>query len=342
MDLYDHFGSLEAVFQADFRDLIHVPRIHETLARRVLTPPDDDGIQHQITLMEKSSVALVPIWSDEYPQLLKHIYDPPLALFCRGKLDALNRQGLAMVGTRKPTAAGKAGAEMLSRGLVENEFTVVSGGARGIDTIAHRTALKHGGSTIAVLGCGVDRAYPAENRQLFESIMDNGCIVSEFLMGTKPDAPNFPRRNRLISGMTHGTLVVEAAQKSGSLITAYYALDQNREVFAVPGSITSPQSAGTNALLQQGAKLVVKVQDILDELNVEPHRKPAKQMTLTLSLKPSQEAIVQLLQDGAMHIDELSDELKLPSFSLMSDLLEMEIEGLVKQSPGKYFSLPNS
>ncbi|MEA3285819.1 MAG: DNA-processing protein DprA [Candidatus Marinimicrobia bacterium] len=339
MDLHHKFGSISGIFSASAKQLMEVPGIHQKIAQSILQPVDEKLVAGQIKLIEKFEVKLITYWDDPYPDMLKQIYDPPVVLFCRGDIDLLNTRGIGMVGTRTPTSYGKEVAAEFSSQLVNRGYTLVSGVAKGVDAIVHRSALQAKGKTIAVLGNGIDRIYPAENRELYQDIGSQGLLISEFLMGSKPDAQNFPRRNRIISGLSAGTVVVEAAEKSGSLITAYFALDQNREVFAVPGNIKSRQSHGTHHLIRQGAKLVESVDDILEELG-EKYRLGSShgQQELIISTDPQEAAILKHLSGpDAVHIDDLSSLSGQTTFALLGTLLQMEMKGLVQQYPGKYF-----
>ncbi|MCF7822948.1 MAG: DNA-processing protein DprA [Candidatus Marinimicrobia bacterium] len=339
LDLITAFGSLEKVFSADFRQLTQISGIKEKTAQSILLPPDEDLIAGQYQLTEKFEVEIIPIWDDAYPDSLKQIYDPPIALFCRGNIELLKQRSVAIVGTRTPTRYGKETAVDFAQGLVKSGYAVVSGGAKGIDTYVHTACLRSNGPTIVVLGNGIDRVYPAENRTLYDEIGNQGLLVSEFLMGSKPDAPNFPRRNRIISGLSLGTLVIEAAERSGSLITAYFALDQNREVFAVPGAINSRQSRGTNGLIRQGAKLVESVDDILSELGDKFQLgQSGGQQELSIGLDAKEQEVYEKIKgDEAIQIDDLAVETDQTTFSLLSILLQLEMKGLVQQLPGKYF-----
>ena len=339
LDLFNHFQSIGAIFAAQRHQLFYVPGIHEKLAEVILKPVDEELVHGQLRLMEKFEVKLVTIWDAAYPKLLKDLYDPPIALFCRGDVELFNTPSIGMVGTRTPTAYGREVARELSSGLAREGYTLVSGAAKGIDTQVHTACLQQGGKTIAVLGNGIDRCYPAENKELYGAIGSQGLLVSEFLMGSKPDAPNFPRRNRIISGLSAGIVVIEAAEKSGSLITAYYALDQNREVFAVPGSIKSRQSRGTHRLIKQGAKLVETIDDVLEELG-EKFRlgRSTGQQELVISADPKELVVLeQLREDQAIQIDELAELTGQATFTLLGTLLPLEMKGLVQQLPGKYF-----
>ncbi|MDX1709417.1 MAG: DNA-processing protein DprA, partial [Desulfobacterales bacterium] len=244
------------------------------------------------------------------------------------------------------TVDGQKVARVLSAGLVERGFTIVSGLARGVDTAAHRAALKSGGRTIAVLGSGLDRIYPAENEKLYHRIAQTGAVVSEFALGAKPEAHHFPMRNRIISGMSLGTVVAEASRKSGSLITARLAAEQNREVFAVPGSVQSFKSTGTHTLIKQGAKLVEHAQDIIEELAPLAHLSqpgesgPQKDTTdVETSLSPDEAAVFHALEPYPVHIDDLARKTGLEPGKLLSILLKLELQGIIQQQPGKLFSI---
>jgi DNA processing protein len=260
-------------------------------------------------------------------------------LFARGEFHALDDTAIAIVGTRAHEY-GKLVAERLTAALVSRRMTIVSGLARGIDTISHQTALKSGGRTVAVLGSGLDMVYPPENRRLAQEIAQHGVVVSEYFFGAKPDAPNFPRRNRIISGLAFGTLVIEAGETSGALITASAALEQNREVFAVPGSILSPKSLGPNRLIQEGAKLVTSVEDILAELpsqlDMFSKTTPAAESPAT-SFNENEQKVLALLSHEPLHIDLLARQASMPASQLLAILLDLEFKYAVKQLPGKFF-----
>ncbi|MCF7808525.1 MAG: DNA-processing protein DprA [Candidatus Marinimicrobia bacterium] len=339
LDLVQRFGSLQAIFNADQKQLTQIPGITAKIAGAILADPDPEVIEGQHYLVEKFDVQLISIWDEDYPDILKQIYDPPIVLFCRGNTDLLQRKSIGIVGTRTPTRYGKEVAAELAADLSQQGYVISSGAAKGIDTIAHQSVLKVEGGTIAVLGNGLDRVYPAENRNLYEALGDHGLLISEFIMGTGPDAPNFPRRNRIISGLSAGTVVIEAAERSGSLITAYFALDQNREVFAVPGSIHSRQSRGTNQLIRQGAVLLENADQILEELG-ERFRLGSSQgqQALEISMDPKEESLIKHIpSDDPIHIDDLAQTASQTTFALLGLLLQMEMKGLVQQLPGKYF-----
>jgi len=313
----------------------------------------EDAVTQQQRMLDVGA-QLVPFTSPLYPAILRDIYDPPVVLFTRGRVELLQSLMLAVVGTRRPTTYGIAAAERLCADLAHAGLTIVSGMARGIDTAAHRSALGVGGSTVAVFGSGVDHIYPAENRKLAESLVEKGLLISEFPMGCPGHPQNFPVRNRVVSGMSVGVLVVEGAQYSGSAITARLALDQGREVFAVPGNITSKWSWGPNLLIKQGAKLVQEWNDVLVELKPEDRRrllsesgdvfesKPDTGEQLVLPPGPAGEVcraiLSQLKVDSTVQLDDLVESLETYSSSeIIAALFELEMLGSIRQMPGKNF-----
>jgi DNA processing protein len=314
----------------------------------------EDAVLQQQQLLD-TGTELIPLTSPEYPSVLRNIFDPPIALFVRGRIELLQTLMIGMVGTRRPTAYGVAATERLSADLATAGLTIVSGMARGVDTAAHRAALGVGGDTVAVFGCGVDVIYPAENRKLAEQIAEKGLLVSEFLMGAPAYPQNFPVRNRIVSGMSAGVLIVEGAQYSGSSITARLALDQNREVFAVPGNITSRMSWGPNLLIKQGAKLVQEWNDVILELKPEERRRLSERAQSSLQLGDSERDTAPKLPPGPMgeicrsilaglkvdsprQIDDLLESCDTCSSSeIIAGLFELEMAGFVRQLPGKNF-----
>jgi DNA processing protein len=315
----------------------------------------EDAVLQQQRMLDCAAV-LIPIGSPQYPPLLRDIYDPPMVLFARGRIELLQTLMIGVVGTRRPTAYGVAAAERLSGDLASAGLTIVSGMARGIDTAAHRSTLAVSGNTIAVFGSGVDHIYPAENRKLAESMTGKGLLLSEFLMGCPGHPQNFPIRNRIISGMSLGVLIVEGAQYSGSAITARLALDQNREVFAVPGMITSKMSWGPNLLIKQGAKLVQEWNDVVVELKPEDRRRLAASadnslnpngessdsVQLSLPLGPMGEicrTVLGILSiDTPRQLEDIVESLETCSSSeIIAGLFELEMLGTVRQLPGKNF-----
>ncbi|MEE9225397.1 MAG: DNA-processing protein DprA [Bacteroidota bacterium] len=348
--LVSHFKSPTAVLQASARDLVAVDGFDKKLALNIARQRDGHGnrlgmkfADEQLSKLNKVDGRVITYWDDEYPELLKKIYDPPPFLFVRGSLKPADKFAVALVGTRSPSVYGKLIAEKLTVGLVSVGVTIVSGLARGIDTTVHRAALKSGGRTLAVIGSGIDIIYPPENRRLVDDVIECGAIVSEYSMGTKPDAVNFPRRNRIISGLSLGTVIVETTIQGGAMITANTALDQNREVFAVPGNVTERRAGGPNKLIQQGrAKLIETVEDIVAEL--EPRLKPllgqhpAGAKTVEIPLSDAENTIYGLLSEKPLHIDALAERSVLPTSEALVHLLNLEFKDLVKQLPGKVFA----
>lgn len=290
--------------------------------------------------------------TEDYPPLLRQIADPPLALYTQGDASRLSHHAVAMVGTRRPSAYGSSVAHRLAGDLAQRQVVIVSGLARGIDSASHRGALEACGQTVAVLGSGLDVIYPRENKKLAEKVIENGVLVSEFPLGTPPVPENFPIRNRIISGLSLGVVIVEAAEYSGSLITARLALEQNREVFAVPGNITSPQSFGPNLLIKQGAKLVDQWLDVIEEFPAsirmqlfptgKASEKAALESNATLpfaeSLSGDQKAVFGALRvDEALFVDAICGSVALPQPRVLTALLGLEMGGLVKQLPGMNF-----
>jgi DNA processing protein len=330
--LLEVFGETEAAWKAGPRELAAAGLDRRAITalgqlRGKLDPSEIWG------RLEKQGVAVLT-WDDTgYPEQLRHISDPPPVLYMRGQLLPADRWAIAVVGTRRVTAYGRQVVERLIGELVSAGLTVVSGLARGIDAAAHRAALAGAGRTLAILGSGLDRLYPTEHAGLAREIAQQGAVLTEFPLGTPPDALNFPRRNRIISGLSMGTLVVEAGETSGALITADFALEQGRDVFAVPGSILSPASAGPNRLIKEGAKPITCAQDILEELNltaVAQHEAVRE----VLPGDATEASLLRLLSSDPLHIDELGRTAALPVAQVASALTMMELKGLVRQVGG--------
>jgi DNA processing protein len=356
----ERFRGVRAIFHATAAEL-EGAGMPGALARSIASGCSFEDAAAQQQLVRDAGVHLIPLGDARYPELLRRVFDPPPVLFCRGRIDLLSSVNVGVVGTRHPTPYGVAACERLSGDLARAGVTIISGMARGIDTAAHKAALTAEGMTVAVLGCGVDVVYPSENRKLAAEIAAKGLILSEFPMGATAFPQNFPIRNRVISGLSCGLLVVEGAQYSGSAITARLALDQGREVFAVPGNITSKMSWGPNLLIKQGAKLVQDWNDVVTELPVEAQQKliaAGRQRILNeglgkedASFAPSaasqlpdpnqkiQQAVLrQLKPDASTHLDTLVEACEEVSPSeIIAALFEMEIQGLVKQLPGRNF-----
>ena len=342
--LLSKFSSIEEVFHASQEKLINVNGINKTLATKIRSASDSlskakDDLEETINRIDALGGQIISYWDEEYPEPLKKIYFPPLIIYTLGKFTAADEFSIAVVGTRQPSIYGKLQAEKFSNELASKNITIVSGLARGIDSIAHEAALKANGRTIAVIGSGLDVIYPPENKKLFERIKENGVIVSEFELGTKPDAQNFPRRNRIISGLSLGALIIETKFTGGAMQTAAYALDQNREVFALPGNVNVIQSEGPNSLIQRSeAKLVTCPEDILVEL--EAKLKPnliERVQRPTIELNLFEQKVYEFLDTEPKHIDDISIATSMNISDCLVNLLTLEFKGVVKQLPGKMF-----
>ncbi|MEX1139274.1 MAG: DNA-processing protein DprA [Bacteroidota bacterium] len=337
--LISSFGTPTAVLEASPRALHRVPGIDKKLASAISRHDGRSFAERQLSALNKLGARIVTMWDTEFPALLKKIYDPPPLLYILGTFSETDAGAVAIVGTRKPSPYGNRITEVLTEHLVARGITVVSGLARGIDTMAHSAALKACGRTIAVIGSGLDVPYPPENRGLMERIQRKAVVVSEFPFGTQPEASNFPRRNRIISGLSLGTIVVESDQDGGAMITASTALDQNREVFAVPGMITEKRSVGPHTLIRDGrAKLVHSVEDILVELPMKFQGASAQKQERSLPpLTLFETKVLECLGHEPLHIDLIADTTGLTTPDGLVALLSLEFKGLVRQLPGKYF-----
>ena len=335
--LLEHFTTLEHAWKAPTGELkksgLDSKTVENIVNLRTRIVPDEE-----MDNLEKYKVKVHTCDSPAYPQRLKEIYDYPPVLYIRGDLLREDECCLAVVGTRRATVYGRQVTEEIVTDLARNGITIVSGLARGIDSIAHRAALEAGARTMAVFACGLDIVYPAENAKLAREIMEHGALISEYPLGTKPKADNFPRRNRIMSGLSLGVLVIEAGESSGALITANQALEQNREVFAVPGSIMSPASKGTNHLIQEGAKLVRNYVDILEELNLTIM---AQQLELKelLPVDETESLLLKQLSREPIHIDDICRHSGLTAALVSGTLTMMELKGMVKQVGGMNYVL---
>lgn len=348
--LLERFKTPRAILDARLEDIAEAENIGPRIAKRIVEGREKTDLKRQIRLIEKNNIKLIPLDSESYPSNLKSIFDPPLALFVKGEICLKDCFSIAIVGTRLASFYGRAMAERLSSQLAEKGFTVVSGGARGIDTFGHQAALRAKGRTLAVLGCGLDIAYPPENNKLFEEIAERGALISEFPLSARPDRINFPMRNRIISGLSLGVVVIEAPQKSGALITVTHAIEQGREVFSVPGKADSFVSKGTNQLLREGAKLVENADDIIEELEpilkskigefrvAQPEAAEKKQGFIKARLSEEEKCVYSLLSDFPLVLDEIIDKSSLSAGAVSSALLMLELKKLIKQSPGKMFA----
>lgn len=331
--LVERFGTLEQAWSAPANSLRAVlePRpLGELLGVRSRTEP----LKVLETVCSRGIRAMHPGHA-EYPRLLREISGRPSILFVRGRLRPEDEVAVGIVGTRRATSYGRQVAERVAGELAQAGVTIVSGLARGVDAAAHRAALEAGGRTIAVLGSGVDVIYPAEHRRLAEQILESGAIVSEQPPGAKPDAQNFPARNRIISGMSLGVVVIEAPLRSGTLITASFAGDQGREVFVIPGSVLASNSDGANQLLRDGARLVRNAQDVLEDLNLD--RRGAQPQQPALLLEGDEARVYAIIGDEPKHIDELAEATGLPASAVAALLFPMELRGLVRNQGAQFY-----
>lgn len=338
--LFRTFGSFDAIFTASIQEISNLIGVDEEIAAQIKNDSNKKFAEKQISEIKKKNFKVLTYWSSAYPVPLKRIFSPPVLLFYKGEFLEKDFNSIAVVGMRMPSQYGKQATEYFCKELVNRNITVVSGMARGIDTIAHKCSLKNKGRTLAVLGSGLNVCYPPENRKLFHEIIKSGAVISEFPLYTPPNKENFPRRNRLISALSKGTLVVEGGVKSGALITAYYALDQGKEVFAVPGDINSKRSRGPHKLIKEGAKLTETVYDILDEIPVfkDKNKSSDKNDDEFLNNLTSEEVkIWKVLDTEPIHIDTISVKTGLSTSEALTLLLSMELKDCVKQITGMKF-----
>jgi DNA processing protein len=358
LKLIRHFGDPQRIFHASLSELRACGELPLAVAESIHSGITFEDASAEADKAKTIQAEIIPFSDPRYPQRLKEIFDPPILLYARGRAELLASHQVAVVGTRRPTPYGRAVAQRLSRELAQAGLTIVSGMARGVDTCAHQGALEAGGSTLAVLGNGVDVCYPRENRKLMDQIGERGLVVSEFPLSSTAFPQNFPIRNRIISGLAYAVLVVEGAQYSGSLITARLALEQGRDVLAVPGNITSKPSWGPNLLIKDGAKLIQEASDVVEELPLAVRRElahaaeqkppqlanvetfPTQQASLWQEpSSPLGKKLLALLQvDISQHVDEIIRHCEPASpAQVLSVLSELELFGLVKQLPGKHF-----
>jgi len=328
--LKEKFGSLDNVWAASKSDLL-MSGLDEKIVSGFIRNRARVSLDRDMEELGKYHIKAIPFESPEYPPLLKEISDFPAVLFIRGELQPGDETSVAVVGTRRATGYGRQITEEIVTSLAINNITIVSGLAKGIDTEAHKAALAANGRTLAVFACGLDIVYPPENVKLAREIMEKGALISEYPLGTKPKAEHFPQRNRILSGLSRGVLIVESGETSGALITANFALQQNREVFAVPGSILSPMSKGPNRLIQEGAKLVRNHVDILEELNLSFVEHQYQMQALNASSE-TESIIIKCISDGAAHIDQICRATGLTAAVIQSNLAVMEINGIVRHT----------
>jgi DNA processing protein len=350
LNILNSADTYEKLAGLSIRELRRIERIDEKIANEILKAQNHykkfrSEAENLIEICAKKNINILTIFDDEYPANLRNIFDPPIVLYYKGKLSQEDKYSISIVGTRIATEYGKSVCSKLVDSFSKYEIPVISGFAKGIDSIAHRKCIDNGNLTYAVFGSGADVVYPSENKKLYNEIIETGAVISEFEPGTGPDKINFPKRNRLISGISLGTVVIETGIKGGSLITAEFALDQNRELFAVPGNVNSKQSQGTNDLIKKGAaKLVNNVDDILAELeNKLKHKlenKSDKKAVIPehLDLSKDEKVILSLLNSEPVNIDSINDKTGINISECLVHLLMLEFKGLVRQHPGKFFT----
>lgn len=338
MDVLLHaFGSPEAVLDAPLTSLREVPDIG-TAAATAIKEADGSAVRLIVERAEALGAAILTPMDAGFPETLRQIPDSPTLLFAAGRLDLLAAPCVAIVGSRSHTRYGAEVCRHFAGGLARAGLVVVSGMARGLDATAHQAALDAGGGTVGVLGNGLGVIYPTSNRALYQRVRAEGCLLTEFPPGERPNAGSFPRRNRLISGLSRVTLVVEARERSGALITAHCAASQGRDVLAIPGPITSPVSVGCNRLIQAGAKPALGLRDVLEEYGIKLPDVPSA--ALPTDLSDDERRVLDILALGSEHVDEVASRLRQPAAETLAVLTSLEIRGLVGQEPGKLFRLP--
>ncbi|MCD6460062.1 DNA-processing protein DprA [bacterium] len=339
--LKNEFGSLSNAIKANEHDLLKIKGIRKNTVNNIIEKRDSSILDKELALCKKSGCRIITIEDSEYPEQLKEISLPPLVLYVKGELMNEDKNAIAMIGTRRPSQYGKKIMRKLSYDLAEQGVTIISGLAKGLDSCAHNSALEANGRTIAVLGSGLECLYPRENKKLARIIEQSGAVISEFPLETSPYRSNFPIRNRIISGLSLGTIVVEAAVKSGSLITAGFALEQNRTVFAVPGNIDSPYSEGTNNLIKQGAVIANNAEAVFREI---PYLKRInkggnEKIAHKINFSEKEKTIIDLVSKQIIHIDKILDKTEFTAPELTVLLLSLEMKNVVKQLSGKYYTL---
>jgi len=340
--LLAYFKDPDGIFSSNCDELAAVCGVSRNLAARIVGFKKKD-LDKEFSCAKKLGLRVITLDDPEYPGNLKNIFSPPIVLYVKGRIEAGDQRSVAIVGSRHASFYGLAQAEKFAFELAERRFTVVSGMARGIDTSAHKGALKACGRTIAAIGSGFKHIYPEENRSLAERIAENGAVISEFPLDACPLRENFPRRNRIISGLSLGTLVVEAAQNSGALITADFALEQGREVFSIPGKIDSAYSFGTNALIKQGAKLVSNTDEIIEEFGfaggfrAQASVEPVNETGCEASLSGKEQGFWRLIKNEPVHFDRLVDETRLDITRVSDILLSLRLKKLIRELPGKFY-----
>ncbi len=351
--MLNHFGNIDAILGSSISQIMNVEGIGPKRAEQIFSSRNKFGIEAELELAEKLGVWLVHCQDDRYPTLLKRIDDPPPVLYIKGSLEKSDNLSVAIVGSRRCSAYGQEQASRFAHFLSSAGFTIVSGMARGIDTAAHHGALSANGRTLAVQGTGLAKIFPSENEKLAKLISESGALISELPLNSEPLAENFPPRNRIIAGLSLGTIVIEAAHRSGALITAGAALDYNREVMAIPGKIDSPLSKGTNKLLKQGAKLVDSVEDVIEALGyigeqlkertaeaksqVQDRIEKIDEKRQALKLSIDEQAVMDCLDHEPVHIENIIAIAEIPAGKANSALVSLQLKGLISQLPGSFF-----
>lgn len=352
--LLNSYKKAEDIFQAELKDLTKINSINYNIALSIKKAADninelEKSYEDLINILEKKQIRIISIRDECFPENLKNIYDPPVLLFYKGNLTSDDRFSISIVGTRFPTEYGKNICHKIASGLAEVGIPIISGMARGIDSVAHKSTLEKNGVTYAIFGSGVDVIYPAENKKLYDKIIEKGAVISEFKPETKPEKVNFPLRNRLISGISLGTIIIETGIRGGSMITAECASEQNREIFAVPGSVYSKKSDGTNDLIKRGyAKLITSAEDVIEEFESKLKyfekfkdyqnksiEKPKSNTNVDLNL--FEKKIFDVINTEPIHIDKISELTSLSISDCLVYLLSLEFKGLIRQIPGKNF-----
>jgi DNA processing protein len=340
--LLERFGDPDTVFEAELDDLLKVDGLRVDMAKRIRNKAWEGLPERELSVLQSRGIRLITMADASYPIELREIHDPPPLLYLKGNEMPQSQVKVSVVGSRNPSHYGLNVTEKICQGLAKREITVVSGMATGIDSAAHWGCLRAGGFTVAVLGSGIDIIYPESNWKLFAHIAERGAVITEFPLGSPPEAKNFPIRNRIISGLSKAVVVVEATKRSGSLITASLALDQGREVLAVPGSIDSFKSTGTHLLIKQGAKLVENADDIAQQLGLDafyPSQIATGKPANSSHLQEDEKRVYEILSHYPLHIDYIARQVNLDSAMVAALLTALELRGIVRQLPGKMFVL---
>lgn len=338
-NLLSAFGSPDNIFNMTTDELRQVEGVGEYRAQKIISFKSWDDVNREIEKAGKNNVRILTLDNPDYPEGLKQIHGAPVILYVKGDLGSADKYAIAIVGSRRSTDYGRQIADGMAYKLASSGLTIVSGMAMGIDTASHKGALKSGGRTIAVLGSGIDVPYPVSNSRLMKAIESSGAVISEFPFGTQPNKENFPRRNRIISAFSLGVIVIEATLDSGSLITVGYALEQGKEVFAVPGQITSMNSKGTNSLIKKGARLIDSAEEVIDELSAQLKGLLKEDQHVLPEMSKDEKKLYGYLAVEPRHIDKITREINMTTPRALSVLLALELKGIVRQTEGKHFSL---